>query len=51
MNSNAVIRVLKYLFNQCGNFSIEDTPCTGRPIAIENYQLKQIVDQNPHFTS
>ena len=52
MNSNAVIlRVCKKLFSRCGNFSIEDTPRSGRPIVIENDQLKQIVDQNPHFTT
>ena len=51
---NAVIlRVYFEKFSQfrSGNFSIEDAPRSGRPIVIENDQLKQIVDQNHHLTT
>ena len=34
-----------------GNFSIKDAPRSGRPTVIENDQVKQIVDQNPQFTT
>jgi len=33
------------------NFSLEDTHRSGRPTVIETDQQKQIVDQNPQFTT
>ena len=34
-----------------GNVSIEDAPRSGRPTVIGNDQVKQIIDQNPQFTT
>ena len=47
------LRVCYKWFSQfrSGNFSIEDAPRSGRPIVIENDELKQIVDQNPQFAT
>ena len=33
-----------------GDFSLDGTPSSGRPVEVDSYQIKALIENNQHFT-